>query len=72
MMPGKNANCVEDVDKFLLTFKNVDIIAPTLPTPIQHSSVTDSIPEKVQSILALCALPPTHDGLSEQDTNILV
>ena len=70
MMPGKNANCEEDVDKFLLTLKNVDTVAPTPPTPIQPPSTMNNLPEAVKSVLAVCALPP-DDGLTYQETNIL-
>ena len=65
MIPGKNANCVEDVDNFYWHWQNVKMTAPTPPTRIHHSAVTDNIPEKVKSILAACTLPQTHDGLSE-------
>lgn len=69
MMPGKNANCVEDVDKFLLTLKNVNNPAPN-PTPILRPSPLDGIPENVRSIMTMCTLP-LDDGLSNQETNIL-
>ena len=70
MLPGKNSNCVEDVDKFLLTLKNVNTTAPAPAMPIQHASPLDSVPESVKAILSLCTVP-NEDGLSIQETNIL-
>ena len=58
MLPGKNAKCIGDVDKFLLTLKNVNTITPPAPTPVQRSSNRENVPENVKSILAVCALPP--------------
>ena len=69
MVPGKNSNCEEDVDKFLLTLKHVETTLPS-PIPAQHPP-TPAIPESIKSILAVCALPPTEQGISDHDTNVL-
>lgn len=70
MLPGKGKNCIEDVDRFLLTMKNVTTTQCPTATPIYHQSVTDHLPANVKSILAVCTLP-ADEGLTDHETNIL-
>ena len=69
MQPGKNANCKEDVDKFLLTLKHVETNLPS-PIPNQHPSPVHNMPDTVKSILSVCAFPP-EVGISDHDSNVL-
>ena len=71
MAPGKNANCAEDVDKFLLTLKNIHSPTPIPAIPIQRRPIGENLPESVRTILAVCSVPPPEEGLSDPETNIL-
>jgi hypothetical protein len=72
LMPGRGANCTEDVDKFIFSLASVHTpgaLQPPVPPP---HPVMDDVPESVRAILSVCTLPPqAHDGLSDQETNIL-
>ena len=71
MVPIKTSNCEADVDKFIC---NLDNFKNAKPAAIQNSSTTsiyDELPFNVKSILSVCKLPETNEGLSNQETNVL-
>ena len=70
MVPNSGANCLEDLDAFLLTLKGIGETQAPCSTPfVVEPSVMSTVPESVRSLLSVCALP--EDGLSDAECNII-
>lgn len=81
MAPSAGANCVDDVDNFLLGLdtlqtnrtKNQELPPPALPLTA-YETVLQQLPESVQSLVSVSAIPELQvnsDNLSFTEKNIL-
>ena len=74
MVPSKQANCEEDVDKFLCSLEQMKK-APHTPSPVQspEQTIMDTLPFSVRSIMSVCTIltATEQEELSSSECNIL-
>lgn len=68
MVGGRNSNCEDDVDHFLLTLSRApadDVFVAPIQHPTSYSRMVTDLPADVVSILAVCSFPALLDQMPE-------